>query len=61
MTGRDLANIEAAVTMLQQGRTAAACELLAGMIREHGGVPPSPPDGSSPPPKPDAAAMRMRA
>lgn len=63
MTGRDLANLEAAIAMLQTGRTLGARELLAQVIRDNGGtVPPlPPPNGSPPPPAPEPEPMRASA
>lgn len=60
MTGRDLANLDAAATQLRSGRAAAALETIEQMLREHGHpVPPS--GGSPPPPTPEPEPMRASA
>lgn len=62
MTGRELANLEAVLTLLQQGRAGQARDMLAGVIRDSGGtVPMPPPGGSEPPPAPQPGAMRASA
>lgn len=62
MTGRDLANLEAALAMLRQGRTYDARETLAVVIRENGGTVPTPPTiGGPTKPTPEPAAMRLSA
>lgn len=61
MTGRDMANLEAAAGLLQSGRTALALETIVQVIRENGGTVPVPPGGSEPPPAPQPDAMRASA